>query len=324
MLKIAKTATFILAAMTPFLGIAQRSQDRVDRKQGPTTTATPARVAGSGAQVNPGSQHFVTSENFFRANSKSNAGPRTALPVPAQSPVVRPPAQPNPATPQVAAPAAIATFAPAGSAEPVVNPRAGDAIAAVHYAEGQLTVSAQNVSLGRVLKLISAKTGAKIDLAPELQNEPVIAQIGPGALREVLTGLLDSPRIDYIIMGAGDAAGGVERIVVRTRQSFARTAMAGGRASQPRPQDLETATGSEDNDRPATGVTTAAAPMTQEQLMENWKKIREEKRLAEIEQQKQDRENEKTQVQVELQPQSEPEPDNPPADNPTVDHPPMK
>jgi hypothetical protein len=318
MLKIAKTATFILAAMMPVSGIAQRSQDRLDRKQGPATTATPASVAGSGAQVNPGSQHFVTSENFFRANSKSNAGPSTALPVPAQSPVVRPPAiQPRSVAPQVTAPAAIAALVPAGTAEPVVNPRAGEATAAVHYAEGQLTVSAQNVSLGKVLKLISAKTGAKIDLAPELQNEPVIAQIGPSALREVLTGLLDSPRIDYIIMGAGDAAGGVERIVVRTRQSFARTAMAGGRASQPRPQDVETGTGSEDNDRPATGVTTAAAPMTQEQLMENWKKIREEKRLAEIEQQKQDRENEKTQVEVDPQPQPEPPPDGPPpAENP--------
>jgi hypothetical protein len=168
-----------------------------------------------------------------------------------------------------------------------------------------------------VLKLISAKTGAVIDLAPELQNEPVMAQIGPSPVREVLTGLLDSPRIDYIIMGTGDGPAGLERIVVRTRQSFARTALAGGRASQPRPQEVQMEIKLDENASQTAGATRPQAPMTQEQLMENWKKIREEKRLAEIEQQRQDRENEKTQVEVDPQPQPEPQPDGPPpADNP--------
>ena len=54
-----------------------------------------------------------------------------------------------------------------------------------------------------LLKLISAKTGATIDVAPELQNEPVVAQIGPKAIQEVMSVLLDSPKIDYIIMGSG-------------------------------------------------------------------------------------------------------------------------
>ncbi len=61
-------------------------------------------------------------------------------------------------------------------------------------------------------------------------------------------------------------------------------------------------------------------PLTQEQLMENWKKIREEKKLAEIAQQQQDRENEANHVeppQPEPQTQPEPQPNNN-ADNPPL------
>jgi len=316
MFKITKTVAFVLVAMAPVLGVAQRSQGRLERKPSPATTT--ASTAPSGTQTSSGSQQFAKSPNSFRGNPQSNAAPNTGLPVSPQS-IVRPiqPIQTIPVAGQVVAPAAIATLASLPDAQPVANPTpAREATSAVHYANGQLTVSAQNASLGTVLKLISAKTGAVIDLAPELQNEPVMAQIGPSPVREVLTGLLDSPRIDYIIMGTGDGPGGLERIVVRTRQSFARTAMAGGRVSQPHPQEVETEVKVDENASQAAGVR-PQAPMTQEQLMENWKKIREEKRLAEIEQQRQDRENEKTQVQVEPQPQPEPQPDNPPpADNP--------
>jgi len=320
MFKIAKTTAFVLATMAPVLAVAQRSQGHLERKPSPATSAAPA--AQSGTQTSPGSQQFVTSQNSFRPNPKSNAVPNTGLPASPQS-IVRPmpPIQASPLAGQVAVPIVVATSAPVTNVQPVVNSTPSrEATATVHYAQGQLTVSAQNASLGMVLKLISAKTGAVIDLAPELQNEPVIAQIGPSAVREVLTGLLDSPRIDYIIMGTGDAPGSLERIVVRTRQSFARTAMAGGRASQPRLQDAETEAKLEESVRPAAGgVAPAAEPLTQEQLMENWRKIREEKRLAEIEQQRQDRENEQTQVQVEPQPQPEPQPDNPPpAENPPL------
>ena len=325
MFKIAKTTAFVLAAMASVLAVAQRSQGRLERKPSPATSAAPA--AQSGTQTSPGSQQFVTSQNSFRPNPKSNAVPNTGFPASPQS-IVRPmpPIQASPLAGKVIAPIAVAISAPVPDSHPVVTPQpvvnstpSREATATVHYAQGQLTVSAQNASLGMVLKLISAKTGAVIDLAPELQNEPVIAQIGPSAVREVLTGLLDSPRIDYIIMGTGDAPGSLERIVVRTRQSFARTAMAGGRASQPRPQDGETEAKLEENGRPTAGVAPAAEPLTQEQLMENWRKIREEKRLAEIEQQRQDRENEQTQVQVEPQPQLEPQPDNPPpAENPPL------
>ena len=185
--------------------------------------------------------------------------------------------------------------------------------ASVDYAKGQLTVVSQNASLGLVLKLVAARTGAVVDLAPELQNEPVMAQLGPSPVREVLTALLDSPRIDYIIMGAANDPGGLQRILVRTRRSFGRVAVAEVRRPQQQ-QAADEEVNLDENGNPANGRTPAEAKMSQEQLMENWKKTREEMRQAEIKQQAQDRENEKTQPQ--LEPQPEPQPDPPQLENP--------
>jgi hypothetical protein len=187
--------------------------------------------------------------------------------------------------------------------------------AAVDYSHGQLTVLSERATLGQVLKLVAAKTGGVIDVAPELQNEPVMARLGPGPVREVLTGLLDSPKVDYIIMGTGDGPSGLARIVVRTRQSFGRTAMASVHPAQPQPQPQEEAMVDETG-HPPNGLTPAQAKLTQEQLMENWKKTREQMRMAEVQQQAQDRENETSNPQVEPQPEQPngppPPPDNPP------------
>jgi len=186
--------------------------------------------------------------------------------------------------------------------------------AIVDYSRGQLTVVSERATLGQVLKLVAAKTGGMIDVAPELQNEPVMARLGPGPVREVLTGLLDSPKVDYIIMGTGDGPSGLQRIVVRTRQTFGRTAMAAVHPAQPQPQ-AEEGKADETGHLP-NGLTPAEAKLTQEQLMENWKKTREQMRMAEIQQQAQERENEKSNPQVEPQPEQPngppPPPDNPP------------
>jgi hypothetical protein len=111
MLKIAKTAAFVLAAMAPVLAVAQRSGGRLERKPSPATSTAPA--AQSGTQASPGSQQFVTSQNSFRPNSRSTAVPNAGLPASPQS-IVRPlpPIQASPLAGQVAAPIAVATSAP--------------------------------------------------------------------------------------------------------------------------------------------------------------------------------------------------------------------
>ncbi len=315
-MKIAKTAALILA-MAPFVAVAQRPDGRLDRKPSPATSAS---SVPSSTQATPSAPSAIAP---YHGNSGSGApiSPQAAAARPVTAaPLARPiPTIPAPVAPQPA-PTSVATAATIPVPQPVVSPAPSpEPMAAVNYAQGQLTVVSQSASLGTVLKMISAKTGAVIDVAPELQNEPVVAQIGPSAVRDVMTALLDSPKIDYIIMGSGAAPGGLGRVLVRTRESFGRSAIAMSPPSQPAPAE-ETAFKFNTNGAPAGSVAKPQTPLTQEQLMENWKKIREEKKLAEIAQQQQDRENEANHVeppQPEPQTQPEPQPNNN-ADNPPL------
>lgn len=323
-MRIAHTAALILA-ITPLFAAAQRSGGRLDRKPSPATSAASAPTGQSGVAstpVVPAARQLVPSQNFPRPNTNPNVAPVHAQPAPPQ-PVVRPVAavQPSPTASPVITPLA-ANFVPSPvSASTTMTPApTPEPTATVHYTQGQLSVTSQNASLGMVLKLISAKTGATIDLAPELQNEPVVAQIGPSAVRDVMTALLDSPKIDYIIMGSGAADGGLQRILVRTRQSFGRTEFAASRPFQPPTSPAETELKLNEYVPPVAGVAKPQTPLTQEQLMANWQKVREEKRLAEIEQQRQDRENEANNVEPPPQPEPQTRPELQPngADNPPL------
>jgi len=321
-MRIASTTALILA-MSPLFAVAQRGGGRgLERKPIPAISATSAPIGQSGAAVAaPATRQSIPSQSFPRPNTNTNIAPVQVQPA-APQPVMRPIAavQPSPTTSPVVAPSAAnfsaatvsapATMVPAPTTEPT---------ATVRYAQGQLTVSSQNASLGSVLKLISAKTGATIDVAPELQNEPVVAQIGPGAIQDVMSALLDSPKIDYIIMGSGAAEGGLQRILVRTRQSFGRTEFAANRPFQP-PQPAENEFKLNEHAPPVAGVAKPQTALTQEQLMANWQKAREEKRLAEIEQQRKDRENEAAGVEPPPQPepQTQPQPQPNGADNPPM------
>jgi len=321
---IGKAALF-LAATSSVLAAAQAPQTAPAQKPSPAVNASPAPTGQQRVPVSPYGHRFVPSENLPHPNQP--APPAQTAPRPATPQVVKTPAmplvQPRPVPPPaiqsaISAPVAVQPVIQPPIQPPAVQPVAmssssASGSAAVDYSRGQLTVVSERATLGQVLKLVAAKTGGMIDVAPELQNEPVVARLGPGPVREVLTGLLDSPKIDYIIMGAGDGPGGLERIVVRTRQSFGRTAMAAVHPAQPQPEEAikvdETA------GHLPIGIAPAEAKLTQEQLMENWKKTREQMRLAEIQQQAQDRESEKNNPQVEPQPEQPTEPP-PPPDNP--------
>lgn len=319
-MRIANIAVVILA-MASLPALAQRSGGRMERKPSPSTGPVSTSSSPSGVQAAPNAQPPV---NAYRPSSGSIA-PITTQQTPSRPPAPASLARPTASVPAQTvapqpAPASIAASVPAPVPQPAVTPAPSpEPMAAVNYTQGQLTVVSQSASLGTVLKLISAKTGAIIDLAPELQNEPVIAQIGPNPVREVMTALLDSPKIDYIIMGSGNASGGIGKILVRTRQTFGRNVIPMNRPPQPAPAEaaeFKFAPGV-----PVGGVAKPQTQLTQEQMMENWKKIREEKRLAEIEQQRQDRENETNHVepppQPEAQAQPEPQPNNN-ADNPPL------
>src|SRR6266853_280486 len=319
----AKAATLILTFTVPVLAMAQSAQVKPSPQVRPAastpsgSTATPAPATQPSAA--PNSPRFVTSENSFTARPKPQ--PTSSAPVGTQPVAPRPMAAtnnvPQPGMPQAFQPAAVPAALVQSAAVTGSPASATGHDAAVEYASGKLTVVSNSAPLGFVLKLVAAKTGAVVDLAPELQNEPVVARLGPGSVREVLTGLLDSPRVDYIVLGTGDEPGSLQRIVVRTRRSFGQVAMA---AMQPRQPKQVQAEGEENLDQNGhLGAASAELQLTQEQLMENWKKIRAEKLQAEIKQQAQDRENERNQTPDPPMP-----PDNPPAENPPQDNPPQQ
>lgn len=315
--KSSKAVLAILAAL-PVLAFAQARQGNPEPQSGsaisvPGTASQPKHAASADAK------RLVTNESFVHAPSKPHPG--TSAPVNTQSASGTPAFNPAPAAvrpgsvpavPQpiqrvivISAPAMVRAPQPAQPQPAVITSTATaehSSSAAVDYAFGKLTVVADNAPLGTVLKLIAAKTGAVVDLAPELQNEPVAARLGPDSVREVLTGLLDSPRIDYIVFGTGDEPGSLQRILVRTRQSFGKLAIAATHPAQPQPE--------EDGNQVPRQAGPAQAQISEEQRLENWRKAREEMIQAEIKQQAEDRETEKTQPSPE-QPSTQAQ-DNPP------------
>ena len=336
MLNFGKTARLVLMAVTPVLATAQtlKMSPPVQPTPTPATGAatTPASAAKPAPQQSqPNSPRFVTSDNFYRANTNTkpqmqNGAATTPATQPKPSPqqvaprqiaqpaITTPVPAPQPVVVQPAPTMAMAP-APAVSTSPDASTPAPEPTVTVEYAKGELTLVSNGAPLGTVLKLIATKTGAAIGLAPELQNEPVAGQIGPGTVREVVTRLLDSPKIDYIIMSAGNNPDGLQRIVVQPRRSSGQGSMAANIPAQPQNPALD------ENGHLPNGLTPAESTMSQDQIRENWKRIREQNIQAEILRQKQDREREQTEAaqgdpppQQPTQPEPQPQPQ--PQENP--------
>jgi len=325
----AKAVTLIVAAVAPFMCVAQTVPAKPSPQQRAEGTTPAKAVAPATQPASADSRHFVTNENFYRAGSSTQQTPSAASAAQPTAPASSPvggvnrlnnalPVPQRPAVPPTPRPAVASLPSQPAVPQPVLNAASELAAtdhemsASVDYVSGQLTVIADRAPLGHVLKLIAGKTGAVIDLAPELQQEPVMARLGPSPVREVLTALLDSPRVDYIVFGSGDEPGTLQRIVVRRRQSFGNAPMGSFRSAPVQPQF-----GAAQTDPNGQVISRRATPaqneMTQEQRMEDWKKQRAQMLEAEMKQQAQDRESEKYQPQEPPTPQeTPPQQDNPP------------
>jgi len=72
----------------------------------------------------------------------------------------------------------------------------------VTYANGQLTINAENLTLAALLKLIAEKTGAVIDLPPGTGHERIFEHAGPGKPNDVLTQLLNGSHFNFVIVNS--------------------------------------------------------------------------------------------------------------------------
>jgi hypothetical protein len=137
--------------------------------------------------------------------------PQTNLPAPqgspqpqanqAQAPLTQP-AQQNPAQP--------APQTPTGPAQQPANPPR------ISYVGGLLTIAAENSSLRDILKAVQGLTHAELE-GTQPSSERVFGQFGPGTPRDVLNSLLNGSHYDFILVGAVDDPGGVDRIMLSPR-----------------------------------------------------------------------------------------------------------
>jgi len=92
--------------------------------------------------------------------------------------------------------------------------------AKVSYQGGLLTISAQNSSLGEILRDVRKLTGASIEIPPGT-NERVVTHLGPGAPRDVLAGLLNGSSFNYVIVGSNSDPTAVSSVVLMLKPSAA-------------------------------------------------------------------------------------------------------
>ena len=92
--------------------------------------------------------------------------------------------------------------------------------AKVSYQDGLLTISAQNSSLGEILRDVRKLTGASIEIPQGSgANERVVTHLGPGAPRDVLAGLLNGSSFNYVMLGSSSDAMAVSSVILTPKTS---------------------------------------------------------------------------------------------------------
>jgi hypothetical protein len=86
----------------------------------------------------------------------------------------------------------------------------------VAYQSGQLTIVAQNSTLGDILRAVRARTGASVDM-PSNSTERVVGHFGPGPAREVLASLLNGSHFDYVLLGTAANPNALDKVVLMAR-----------------------------------------------------------------------------------------------------------
>ena len=89
----------------------------------------------------------------------------------------------------------------------------------VTYQNGLLTIDAKNSTLSQVLRSVQAQTGASVEMPSSAANERVTMQVGPGRPRDVVNTLLNGSKFNYIILGMIDNPGGVQKVILTSRQN---------------------------------------------------------------------------------------------------------
>jgi hypothetical protein len=92
--------------------------------------------------------------------------------------------------------------------------------AKVSYQGGLLTISAQNSTLGEILRDVRKLTGASIEIPQGSgANERVVTHLGPGAPRDVLAGLLNGSAFNYVMLGSSSDPTAIASVILTAKPS---------------------------------------------------------------------------------------------------------
>jgi len=83
----------------------------------------------------------------------------------------------------------------------------------VSYRDGELTIAAENSTLGDILRAVRAQTHAAVDV-PSNATERVVSRFGPGPARDVLAELLNGSHFNYVLMGSAANPNSLERVIL--------------------------------------------------------------------------------------------------------------
>jgi hypothetical protein len=83
-------------------------------------------------------------------------------------------------------------------------------------------IVAKNAVLGDILRAVSEKTGASIDV-PEGATERVVSQLGPGPARDVIAALLNGSHFNYVMVGTQDSPNSVAQVVFTAKTDGSKT-----------------------------------------------------------------------------------------------------
>jgi len=90
--------------------------------------------------------------------------------------------------------------------------------AKVSYQNGLLAISAQNSTLGDILREVHRLTGASIDIPPgSAANERVVTSLGPGPPRDVLAGLFNGCSLNYVMLGSDSDPAAVSSVILTAK-----------------------------------------------------------------------------------------------------------
>jgi len=187
----------------------------------------PQDPAAENQQQATQTQQFPTPAQQFPPEQQASPTPvqaptavaNPASPAPQQSSQQQPQAN-RPGFPNGGAPAPSTQTAPQSSQAATQQPQTAYGLALqpanpprISYANGELTVVADNSSMADVMSGIERAIGARLD-GTQPESERVFGQFGPGSPRDVLNSLLSGSRYDFILVGAIDDPGAVQTIML--------------------------------------------------------------------------------------------------------------